>query len=132
LGLGHLRSKKALPVLRALLEKCQLDMKIKVAFAIFQITGDAEMVDIALEKYASDKRYLVAYNATRQLGRSTDEVIERHHKKADFYKFSAYPSQCSFLHDRCIETEHYGRPRGLAEDWSSRLYEPGTFLGSSG
>ncbi|HWB90976.1 MAG TPA: hypothetical protein VG605_03970 [Puia sp.] len=50
LGLGHLRSKKALPVLRALLEKCQLDMKIKVAFAIFQITGDAEMVDIALEE----------------------------------------------------------------------------------
>lgn len=112
LGLGHLRSKKALPVLRALLEKCRLGMKIYVAFAIFQITGEVEMVDVVLEElpkinneyalidilwwlpafrdrritalleqYTHDKRYLVAYNATRNLSRSTDEVIERYRKE---------------------------------------------------
>jgi len=39
--------------------------------------------------------------------------------------------QCSFLHDDCNETEHHALTQVLTEEWSSRLYKPGTFLGTS-
>jgi len=38
------------------------------------------------------------------------------------------PRRCSFLHDHCIETEQHGISQALTEEWSSRLYEPGTLL----
>jgi hypothetical protein len=87
-------------------------MKINVAFAIFQIIGEAEMVEVVLEEcpkitdeyalidilwllpafqdsritalleqYTHEKRYLIAYNATRYLGRPTDEVVKRFRKE---------------------------------------------------
>ncbi|GGB01067.1 HEAT repeat domain-containing protein [Puia dinghuensis] len=105
-GLGHIRSMKALPALYALLEKCQQDMKVNVAYAIYQVNYDRGMVDIVLAElpkigseyslidvmhllpnfqdprvtellrvYRHDKRYLVAYNAARALGESTDKVV---------------------------------------------------------
>ena len=39
------------------------------------------------------------------------------------------PRQCSFLHDHCIETEHHGLSQALTEEWSPRLYIPGTVFG---
>jgi len=50
-GLGHLCSTKALPVLYTLLEKCQLAMKINVAFAIYQINRDDRMVEVVLDEF---------------------------------------------------------------------------------
>ena len=112
LGLGHLRSQKALPSLYALLEKCRQRMVIFVAYSIYQINKDSRMIDVALDelpkitdeyalldilyylglfndprikvalrKYRNDPRYLVAYNAARALGESTNAVVEEFRKK---------------------------------------------------
>ena len=112
LGLGHLRSAKALPALYALLDKCQEAMVVFIAYSIYQINQDAQMIDKVLKelpkitseyalvdiqyylglfneppikaelrKYRNDHRYLVAYNAARALGESTDDVVQEFHKK---------------------------------------------------
>jgi hypothetical protein len=49
-GLGHIRSQQALPSLYALLPETAKGMKITIAHAIFQISGDQKMIDIALEE----------------------------------------------------------------------------------
>ena len=59
------------------------------------------------------------------------QVIQSAFGERGFYKFPVYPHRCSFPHDYCIETEHHGLSQALTEEWFSRLYEPGTLLGSS-
>lgn len=53
LGLGHIRSKRALPALYNLLEKCSPGIKITIAHAIFQICQDKRMINIVLEEIKS-------------------------------------------------------------------------------
>lgn len=49
IGLGHIKSKNALPVLAKLLSDSKGAMKIKIAHAIFQISQDEKIKDIILE-----------------------------------------------------------------------------------
>lgn len=113
-GLGHIHSMKGLPALYALLEKSRQDVKVNVAYSIYQINQDKTMIEVILAEfpritseytltevlhllplfrdprvtellhtYRRDKRYLVAYNAARALGESTDRVVaEFRHKKS--------------------------------------------------
>jgi hypothetical protein len=108
IGLGHIKSTKALPTLYNLLDKSKKGFKVTIAYSIFQICKDQKMIDIILEElpkttsqyelidvlymlpafkdekitallnsYRDHKEYLVAYNATRALGLSTDEVVKK-------------------------------------------------------
>ncbi|MCC6372747.1 MAG: hypothetical protein IT236_17215 [Bacteroidia bacterium] len=49
IGLGHIKSKEALPILYDLLEKSKGAMKVIIAHSIFQIVQDEKMKDIVLE-----------------------------------------------------------------------------------
>src|ERR1700761_8859602 len=44
LGLGHIKSQKALPELYEWLGKSDKGMKVKIAYAIFQISRDKKMI----------------------------------------------------------------------------------------
>ena len=48
-GLGHIKSKDAVPTLYELLGKSKGAMKVTIAHSIFQITEDAKMIEIVLE-----------------------------------------------------------------------------------
>jgi hypothetical protein len=48
-GLGHIKSKDALPILYDLLDKSKSSMKVTIAHSIFQICQDSKMIDIVLE-----------------------------------------------------------------------------------
>lgn len=48
-GLGHIKSKDALPTLIKLLDDSKGAIKVKIAHSIFQISGDEKMKDIVLE-----------------------------------------------------------------------------------
>lgn len=113
-GLGHIKSKDALPKLYDLLDKSKGSMKVTIAHSIFQICQDTKIIEIVLEtmpkinnqyeiidvlyylpdfkdkritelhhSYRNHKEYLVAYNATRYLGLSTDEVVEKFRNKKE-------------------------------------------------
>ncbi len=49
LGLGHIKSKDALPLLYDLLDKSKGSMKVTIAHSIFQICQDSKMIDTVLE-----------------------------------------------------------------------------------
>ncbi len=49
IGLGHIKSKDALPILYDLLKKSKRSMKVTIAHSIFQICQDRKMIDIVLE-----------------------------------------------------------------------------------
>lgn len=107
-GLGHIKSKKALPKLYDLLQISEKEIKVSIAHSIFQISHDKNMIAIVLTEmpklkhwteiihmlyllptfkdgkidkmlndYREHKEYLVAYNANRVLGFSTDNVVEK-------------------------------------------------------
>ena len=48
-GLGHIKSKDAVPTLYGLLDKSKGAMKVTIAHSIFQITEDVKMIEIVLE-----------------------------------------------------------------------------------
>lgn len=48
-GLGHIKSKDALPVLYNLLGKSKGVMKVTIAHSVFQISQDAKMIELVLE-----------------------------------------------------------------------------------
>lgn len=48
-GLGHIKSKDALPTLYDLLDKSSGSMKVTIAHSIFQICQDNKMIEIVLE-----------------------------------------------------------------------------------
>ena len=48
-GLGHIKSKDALPILYDLLDKSKGSMKVNIAHSIFQICQDTKMIEIVLE-----------------------------------------------------------------------------------
>jgi hypothetical protein len=48
-GLGHIKSKDALPRLYDLLDKSKGSMKVTIAHSIFQICQDTKMIEIVLE-----------------------------------------------------------------------------------
>jgi len=50
-GLGHIHSNKALPALYALLEQCQQDTKVNVAYSIYQINQDKTMIEVVLAEF---------------------------------------------------------------------------------
>jgi hypothetical protein len=50
IGLGHIRSQKALPVLYGLLSETERSMKLIVAHAIFLICGDQQMIGTVLKE----------------------------------------------------------------------------------
>lgn len=114
LGLGHIRSQKALPVLYELLTKATDSYKVIIAHSIFQINKDEDMISITLKElsqsgkwsefilidiiyllpdfhndkinsclseFMNSNEYLVAYNAARVLGYSTESIIRRFRKK---------------------------------------------------
>lgn len=47
-GLGHIKSKAALPILYDLLDKSSQATKVKIANSIFQICQDDKMIDVVL------------------------------------------------------------------------------------
>jgi hypothetical protein len=49
IGLGHIKSKGALPVLYDLLDRSKGGMKVTIAHSIFQICQDTKMIEIVLE-----------------------------------------------------------------------------------
>jgi hypothetical protein len=49
IGLGHIKSKDALPTLYDLLDKSKASMKVTIAHSIFQICQDTKMIEIILE-----------------------------------------------------------------------------------
>jgi hypothetical protein len=51
LGLGHIRSVKALSALYSLLEEGRLAMKVNIAYAIYEINQDKKMIDLILEEF---------------------------------------------------------------------------------
>lgn len=50
IGLGHIKSLKALPTLYKLLDQSEKGMKVTIAHSIFQITGDPKIIDIVLSE----------------------------------------------------------------------------------
>ena len=50
LGLGHMKSKQALPKLYDLLVKSEKNIKVTIAYSIFQISQDTKMIDIVLDE----------------------------------------------------------------------------------
>ena len=48
-GLGHIKSKDALPTLYDLLDKSNGSMKVTIAHSIFQICQDTKMIEIVME-----------------------------------------------------------------------------------
>ncbi|MFZ1675861.1 MAG: hypothetical protein WAT91_01230 [Saprospiraceae bacterium] len=50
IGLGHIKSKDALPKLYKLLVKSEKNIKVTVAHSIFQICQDEKMIDIVVEE----------------------------------------------------------------------------------
>jgi len=48
-GLGHIKSKDALPSLYSLLEKSKGAMTVTIAHSIFQISEDTKMIEVVLE-----------------------------------------------------------------------------------
>ena len=107
IGLGHIKSTNSLSKLYGLLSNANSYMRIVIAHSIFQICKDKTMIEIVLNeaseltneeiinvlymfpdfkdsktdellrKFCESKSYLVAYNATRTLGLSTDEVVKK-------------------------------------------------------
>jgi hypothetical protein len=49
-GLAHIKSVKALPVLYSLLETAEGYMQVIIAYAIFKVCGDKDMIGIAVDK----------------------------------------------------------------------------------
>lgn len=49
LGLGHIKSTNALPILYKLLYKSKGVMRVKIAHSIFKISQDSKMIDLVLE-----------------------------------------------------------------------------------
>lgn len=49
-GLGHIKSTEALPTLYSLLDKSNKGMKVTIAYSIFQISQDPQMIHIVLEE----------------------------------------------------------------------------------
>jgi hypothetical protein len=50
IGLGHIKSKNALPTLYFLFDKSNKGIKVTIAHSIFQICQDAKMIDVVLEE----------------------------------------------------------------------------------
>ena len=50
IGLGHIKSVKALPTLYKLLDQSEKGMKVTIAHSIFQINNDQKMVDTVLNE----------------------------------------------------------------------------------
>lgn len=50
LGLGYIKSVHSLPTLYSLLDKSDGSFKVTVAYAIFQICQDRQMIDVVLEE----------------------------------------------------------------------------------
>ncbi len=107
-GLGHLRSVKALPELKGILNDSKPALQAIIAHAIWKISEDPGIIPVILKAsqqitnwqelidliyllpdfhdprtdallavYRDHAEYLVAYNATRASGLSTDEVVRR-------------------------------------------------------
>jgi len=51
MGLGHLRSIRALAPLYRLLETARLSLRISVAYAIYQINADPNVIEVVLEEF---------------------------------------------------------------------------------
>ena len=62
-GLGHIKSKAALPELKRLLKKAKGAMRACLALAIWKISGDESMCDIVIKE--SHKRYTDNDNSTK-------------------------------------------------------------------
>lgn len=111
-GLGHIRSQVALPKLHERLPQAERSMRIYLAHAIYRISADPAMIDLVLESarrldwprelrimyllpdfkdprieqmlesLCEHKEYLVAWNATRALGLSTEDLEQRSRGRA--------------------------------------------------
>ncbi len=57
LGLGHIRSQKALPVLYELLTKASDSYKVIIAHSIFQINKDEDMISISLKELSQSGKW---------------------------------------------------------------------------
>ena len=75
-GLGHIKSKKALPKLYGLLEKSKKGIKISIAHSIFQISEDKEMTDIVLTEMPKLKHWTEIIHMLYLLPIFKDERID--------------------------------------------------------
>ncbi|MEP6795275.1 MAG: hypothetical protein ABJB16_13175 [Saprospiraceae bacterium] len=87
IGLGHIKSKDALPKLYKLLDKGEKKIKVTIAHSIFQICQDQKMIDIVLEETTKTTHWSDLIDILYLLPAFQDERVMtmlndfRHHKE---------------------------------------------------
>jgi hypothetical protein len=83
-GLGHIKSKEAVPTLYGLLEKSKGAMKVTIAHSIFQITQDAKMIEMVLETMPTITNEFELIDVLYYLKDFNDKrITDLHHKYRD-------------------------------------------------
>lgn len=75
IGLGHIKSKDALPTLYSFLDKSNKGMKVTIAHSIFQICQDPKMIDIVLEEVPKTTNQYQLINILYMLPAFEDERV---------------------------------------------------------
>jgi len=75
IGLGHIKSKDALPTLYSLLDKSNKGMKVTIAYSIFQICQDQKMIDIVLEEVPKTTNQYELIDVLYMLPAFKDELV---------------------------------------------------------
>lgn len=87
-GLGHIKSKDALPVLNNILKKSKGAMKVTIAHSIFQIGQDVKMIEVVLDtmpgitnpyELVDILHYLPDFNDKRTIG-----LLQRYREHNDY------------------------------------------------
>jgi hypothetical protein len=83
-GLGHIKSKDAVPTLYELLEKSKGAMKVTIAHSIFQIIQDEKMIEIVLETMPKITNEFELIDVLYYLPDFKDKrIIDLHHRYRD-------------------------------------------------
>ena len=88
IGLGHIKSKEALPSLYNLLEESKRAMKVIIAHSIFQIAQDERMKDIVLETMPKITNEFELINVLYYLPKFKDQrITDLHHSYRNHKKY---------------------------------------------
>lgn len=77
IGLGHIKSTNALPVLYKLLTESSKSYKVTIAHSIFQICGDQKMIEIALEETPGINQWTALIDILYMLPDFKDERVDQ-------------------------------------------------------
>jgi hypothetical protein len=88
IGLGHIKSKEALPSLYNLLKESKRAMKVIIAHSIFQIAQDERMKDIVLETMPKITNEFELINVLYYLPKFKDQrITDLHHSYRNHKKY---------------------------------------------